>query len=90
MKEKASKQEAEDSVSTSNTPPIDRSRRKVARLGLTAPVILALASRPVLGGTANCQYSVQLSGNLSGHHTDGDGTWLDDPTVSPEDCQDAP
>lgn len=90
MENKANKRQTEEAESPKGNTAIDSSRRKATKLGLGAPVILALASRSVLGaGTANCQFSVQLSGNLSGHHADGDGTWLADGTA-PEQCQDAP
>lgn len=50
----------------------DALRRKIAKAGLAAPVVLAtLASRPVLGAAPyNCTISGQLSGNTSGHGPD--------------------
>jgi len=90
MEKKINTKQAVEPLKQEGKASIDRSRRKATKLGLGAPVILALASRSVLGaGTANCQYSVQLSGNLSGHHANGDGTWLADGTA-PDQCQDAP
>ena len=46
------------------------SRRRLARLGVAAPVVLgSLTSRPVLGSTSTywCTISGKLSGNLSNH-----------------------
>lgn len=59
-----------DSVSKSSTGQPDALRRRLAKSGLAAPVILAtLASKPVLATAVpwNCTISGQLSGNMSGH-----------------------
>lgn len=51
----------------------DALRRKIAKAGLAAPVVLAtLASKPVLGAAPyNCTISGQMSGNTSSHGTPG-------------------
>lgn len=55
----------------------DPTRRRLAKAGLAAPVVLAtLASKPVLGAAPhNCTISGQLSGNTSAH-TQGTCTTL--------------
>ncbi|MFT6051251.1 MAG: hypothetical protein ACI9B9_000891 [Halioglobus sp.] len=51
------------SIKDSNSDNIDSSRRGFSKLGVALPVIMTLASKPVLGGT-QC-LSNALSGNLS-------------------------
>ncbi len=53
-----------------NRPQINEQRRRLAKAGLAAPVVMgALLSRPVLGANAphNCTISGKLSGNTSTH-----------------------
>ncbi len=54
------------------SPKIDQQRRRLAKGGLAAPVVIGtLLSRPVLGATPwKCTVSGQLSGNVSGHETE--------------------
>lgn len=57
---------------TENTlPQVDEKRRRLAKGGLAAPIVLGtLLSRPVLGAAPyNCTISGQLSGNVSSHGT---------------------
>jgi hypothetical protein len=62
----------------------DASRRRFAKAGLAAPVVLAtLASKPVLGAVPwKCTISGKVSGNMSGHESEvcsnlgsSPGTW---------------
>lgn len=50
-------------------PPVDEKRRRLAKGGLAAPIVLGtLLSRPVLGAAPyNCTISGQMSGNVSSH-----------------------
>jgi hypothetical protein len=54
---------------THHRPQVDAQRRRFAKGGLAAPVVVGtLLSRPVLGATGhNCSISGQLSGNVSTH-----------------------
>ena len=54
------------------SPKIDQQRRRLAKGGLAAPVVIGtVLSRPVLGATPwTCTISGQLSGNMSGHETE--------------------
>jgi len=58
-----------DPISKPSADQPDASRRRFAKAGLAAPVVLAtLASKPVLGAVPwTCTISGQLSGNVSGH-----------------------
>ena len=49
MENKANKRQTEGAESPKGNTAIDSSRRKATKLGLGAPVILALASRSALG-----------------------------------------
>jgi hypothetical protein len=51
-------------------PPVDEKRRRLAKGGLAAPIVLGtLLSRPVLGAAPyNCTISGQMSGNVSSHN----------------------
>ncbi len=55
-----------------NRPQINEQRRRLAKGGLAAPIVVGtLLSRPVLGATPwKCTVSGQLSGNVSGHETE--------------------
>ena len=56
----------------SNTPkPVNEQRRRLAKSGLAAPIVIGtLLSRPVLGAAPHkCTISGQLSGNVSTHGT---------------------
>lgn len=52
-------------------PQVDEKRRRLAKGGLAAPIVLGtLLSRPVLGAAPyNCTISGQISGNVSSHGT---------------------
>lgn len=52
-------------------PQVDEKRRRLAKGGLAAPIVLGtLLSRPVLGAVPhNCTISGQISGNISSHGT---------------------
>jgi hypothetical protein len=53
---------------THHRPEVDAQRRRFAKGGLAAPVVIgSLLSRPVLGATHNCTVSGQISGNVSTH-----------------------
>lgn len=59
-----------DPQAQENRPQINEQRRRLAKAGLAAPVVMGtLLSRPVLGADAphNCTISGQLSGNVSTH-----------------------
>lgn len=58
-----------DRSSKPNTGQPDALRRKLAKAGVAAPIVLAtLVSKPVLGAaTHNCTISGQVSGNVSTH-----------------------
>lgn len=58
-----------DSQAQENRPQINQQRRRLAKAGLAAPVVVGtLLSRPVLGAAPhNCTISGQLSGNVSTH-----------------------
>lgn len=62
---------------THHRPEIDAQRRRFAKGGLAAPVVIgSLLSRPVLGAAPhNCTISGQISGNVS-THLQGDCTQL--------------
>jgi hypothetical protein len=58
-----------DTQAQENRPQINEQRRRLAKVGLAAPVVMGtLLSRPVLGAPYhNCTISGQLSGNTSTH-----------------------
>jgi len=73
MKDKQKKNRAQAPSTTndqSSIPPLNR--RQLARVGVGAPVLMSLFSRPVWG--LACSPSGMMSGNVSGHdHDDCDG-----------------
>ena len=84
------------------SPGVDESRRSLAKASLATPVLMSLATRPVLagGGYGDCSLSGFMSGNVSNHQhkcTPGFGctpgywknhpaVWLPLTTFSPGTC----
>jgi len=60
---------------------VDQSRRKLAKIGAAAPVIMTLASKPVFG--AQC-LSQMMSGNASQHDGSCQLGWSPDEWSNPE------
>ena len=63
-----------ETQSETTLPQVDEKRRRLAKGGLAAPIVLGtLLSRPVLGAAPyNCTTSGQMSGNVSSHGTEVD------------------
>jgi hypothetical protein len=61
----------QDPIASESRPKINEQRRRLAKGGLAAPIVIGtLLSRPVLGAAPhNCTISGQMSGNVSTHGT---------------------
>lgn len=59
----------QDPIANDNQPKVNEQRRRLAKGGLAAPIVIGtLLSRPVLGAAPhNCTISGQMSGNVSTH-----------------------
>jgi len=58
-----------EKLAQDQSPSVDESRRSLTKASLAAPVLMSLASRPVLAGGAygDCSLSGFMSGNVSNH-----------------------